>query len=105
MKIHPIDALLQANQLKLSESVKAIWTGGLTALVWYTVRDAHGNAIAKESFHYNRHPGTYQKQGTCARSNTARQSALDNLLKSVHTQLQHRDAALSQDSCSRALTS
>lgn len=105
MKTHPIDELLQVTQLTLRESIKAVWTGGLTALVWYTVRDVHGHVIAKESFHYNRHPGTYQKQGSCARRNTARQSALDRLMKSVHDQLQHRDEALRQDSCSRALTS
>jgi len=80
MRLHPITAVLAAHNLTLRESVKPIWSGGITALVRYSILSSQGDVVAEEDFHYNRNPGFYRSQGGRARINTARHLALDRLL-------------------------
>jgi hypothetical protein len=92
MRLHPITAVLAVHNLTLRESVKPIWSGGITALVRYSVLSSHGDVVAEEDFHYNRNPGFYRRQGGRARNNTARHVALDRLLIAAQ-----RHAAIGRD--------
>ena len=80
MKTHPLAQVIIDKNLELKESLKAVWTGGLTGWVSYTLLDNNGAEIATAYFSFNRHLGTYRKQGTAARAGTARSAALDRLL-------------------------
>lgn len=83
MKTHAIGPVLVNNRLRLRESVKAVWTGGLTTVVVYTVLDEDGGSLAEARFGFNRHPGCYVRQGCKARKGTARHAALDHLMAST----------------------
>lgn len=80
MKMHPIAQVLNDKDLELKESLKAVWTGGLTGAVSYTLLNSDGTALATEQFRFNRNPGMYRKLGATARAGTARHAALDKLL-------------------------
>jgi len=90
MKTHAIGPVLVNHKLRLRESVKAVWTGGLTTVVVYTVLDEAGGSLAEARFGFNRHPGCYVRQGCEARKGTARHAALDQLMASMLERLGRR---------------
>lgn len=83
MKIHPIAQALENTDLELRETLKVVWTGGLTAVITYRLRKPDGTILASYGFHYNRSPATYEYQGCGARMGTERYRALDYLLLHV----------------------
>lgn len=79
MQSHPLAQTLAGRGLTLTERLRCVWTGGLTAQVVYVALNADGVPVARSSFHYNRNPGTYVRQGLKARAGTQRFEALDAL--------------------------
>jgi hypothetical protein len=80
MKKHPIAAILEDKRLKLAEIAKCTWTGGLTTYVVYQLLNDADTVVAEAAFSFNRHPGTYIKQGVGAKAGTQRYAALDKLM-------------------------
>lgn len=99
MKTHAIESLLCAHELSLRETVKPVWTGGITTVVRYAVLDGNQQVLAEEWFSFNRSPAYHVKQGSRARRGTGRHEALDRLLAATRARLGLPPQAPSQPPC------
>ena len=81
MKQHTeLTRVLDAYNFDIENEARAVWTGGLTAVV--TLKVCHGPLVlAAHSYNWNRHIGCLPSQsGTQARSGSARYAAMDALV-------------------------